>query len=324
MDSYSFEVDQLNAKSRLDVFIANQCQDLSRSYVQKLIDDGRVTVNNLPAKANHKLKVGEVVAVEVPEAEVLQVLPENIPLDIYYEDSDVIVVNKPRGMVVHPCEGTTSGTLVNALLYHCKDLSGINGVLRPGIVHRLDKDTTGLIMAAKNDQAHNSLAQQLKDRTVTRRYLALVHYVIKENKGRINAPIGRDPRDRQKMAVIDKNSKPAVTNYLVKERFNGYTLVECRLETGRTHQIRVHLAYIGHPVVGDPKYGPNKPHFNLEAQLLHGGILGFNHPTRGDYLELTAPLPVDFTEVLEELGQTAYLYDKKSHPGKNNYLGGGV
>ncbi|AEF94112.1 pseudouridine synthase, RluA family [Desulfotomaculum nigrificans CO-1-SRB] len=301
MDSYLFEVDQENAKSRLDVFLSGQCHDLSRSYIQRLIEEGQVTVNDLPTKANYKLRVGDRVAVEVPPAEELQVVPEPIPLDIYYEDNDVIVVNKPRGMVVHPAEGNTSGTLVNALLYHCRDLSGINGVLRPGIVHRLDKDTSGLIMVAKNDLAHNSLAQQLKDRTVTRRYRALVHNNIREEVGTVNAPIGRDPRDRQRMAVVERNSKPAVTHYRVLERFGQYTLVECRLETGRTHQIRVHMAYIGHPVVGDPKYGPTKPHFDLDGQLLHAGVLGFKHPTTGQYLEFTAPLPDIFEQVLHKL-----------------------
>ncbi|MDO7786231.1 RluA family pseudouridine synthase [Desulforamulus aquiferis] len=301
MDSYIFEVEMDRAKTRLDIFITAKCPELSRSYVQKLIEEELVRVNNQPAKANHKLRAGEVVTVEVPEAEELKVEPENIPLDIYYEDRDLIVVNKPRGMVVHPAEGNTSGTLVNALLHHCRDLSGINGVLRPGIVHRLDKDTSGLIMAAKNDLAHNSLAQQLKDRTVARRYLALVHNVIKENQGKIDAPIGRDPKDRQKMAVTQRNSKPAITNYIILERFPKYTLVECRLETGRTHQIRVHMAYLGYPVVGDPKYGPTKVHFNLDGQLLHAGILGFTHPTTREYREFNAPPPEIFKRVLEEL-----------------------
>ena len=213
----------------------------------------------------------------------------------------MIVVNKPRGMVVHPAEGNTAGTLVNALMYHCTDLSGINGVLRPGIVHRLDKDTSGLIMVAKNDNAHNSLAEQLKERTVTRRYIALVHKNLKVDSGSINAPIGRDPKDRQRMAVTQKNSKHAVTHYRVLERFGDYTLIECRLETGRTHQIRVHMTYIGHPLVGDPKYGPNNPHFNLDGQFLHAKILGFLHPTIGEYMEFSAPLPNVFEDVLSKL-----------------------
>lgn len=301
MESYTFLVEQENVKTRLDMFLTTNCTELSRSYVQKLIEDGFVTVNHKPAKANYKLRMGDEVTIEIPPAEELKAEPENIQLDIYYEDRDVIVVNKPRGMVVHPAEGNNSGTLVNALLYHCDDLSGINGVLRPGIVHRLDKDTSGLIMVAKNDNAHNSLAQQLKDRTVTRRYLALVHHNIKEEQGTVNAPIGRDPRDRQRMTVTDRNSKPAVTHYKVLERFGDYTLIECRLETGRTHQIRVHMTYIGFPLVGDPKYGPNKPHFNLDGQLLHAQVLGFNHPSTGEHLELTAPLPEVYENILKHL-----------------------
>lgn len=307
MESYTFQIDQKKAKTRLDVFLTNHCHDISRSYVQKLIEEGLVSVNDRPAKANHKLKAGETVTIEIPPAEELRAEPENIPLDIYYEDSDVIVVNKPRGMVVHPAEGNTSGTLVNALLYHCKDLSGINGVMRPGIVHRLDKDTSGLIMVAKNDQAHYSLTEQLQERIVTRRYRALVHKNIKEEQGTVNAPIGRDPRDRQKMAVIERNSKPAVTYYRVLERFGDYTFIECCLETGRTHQIRVHMTYIGYPLVGDPKYGPGKPHFDLCGQLLHAMVLGFHHPSTGEYLEFTAPLPEVFENVLNKLRQSTTL-----------------
>ncbi|ABO50201.1 ribosomal large subunit pseudouridine synthase D [Desulforamulus reducens MI-1] len=301
MESYTYIVDGENAKCRLDVFLANQCQDISRSYIQKLIEDGLVTVDGKPARANHKLRVEETIHMQIPPAEELKVEPENIPLDIYYEDSHVIVVNKPRGMVVHPAEGNIAGTLVNALLYHCHDLSGINGIMRPGIVHRLDKDTSGLIMAAKHDQAHQSLARQLKDRTVTRRYQALVHHNIKGDFGTINAPIGRDPRDRQKMAVVERNSKNAVTHFQVLERFGDYTLIECRLETGRTHQIRVHMAYIGFPLVGDPKYGPSKSHFHLDGQLLHAKVLGFLHPVSGEYLEFIAPLPDVFENVLVKL-----------------------
>ncbi|GAB6181102.1 RluA family pseudouridine synthase [Desulfotomaculum defluvii] len=301
MESFTYEVAAEQAKTRLDVFLTDQCEDLSRSHVQKLIEDGNVRVNEKLCKANHKLKVGEIVEIQIPPATELKIEAENIPLDIYYEDRDVVVVNKPRGMVVHPAEGNTSGTLVNALLYHCEDLSGINGVMRPGIVHRLDKDTSGLIMVAKNDNSHQSLAQQLKDRTVTRRYQALVHHNIKKDVGMINAPIGRDPRDRQRMAVIERNSKPAITHFTVLERFGDYTLIECRLETGRTHQIRVHMSYIGFPLVGDPKYGPAKAHFNLNGQLLHAKILGFKHPTTGQYLEFQSPLPEVFQEVLQRL-----------------------
>lgn len=301
MEAYSFNIEQEQAKTRIDVFLTTNCPQISRSYVQKLIEEGQVKVNGQPTKANYKLRMGDEVTIEIPPAEELMVTPEEIPLDIYYEDRDVIVVNKPRGMVVHPAEGNTSGTLVNALLYHCHDLSGINGVLRPGIVHRLDKDTSGLIMVAKNDQAHHSLAQQLKDRTVTRRYQALVHHRIKQEQGTINAPIGRDPKDRQKMTVIERNSKPAVTHFQVLERFDNYTLIECRLETGRTHQIRVHMTYIGYPLVGDLKYGPRKPHFDLDGQLLHAQVLGFQHPASGEYMEFSSPLPEVFQRVLHQL-----------------------
>lgn len=298
---YSYQIGPENAKARLDVFLTTQLADISRSYIQKLIDDGLVTVDSKSTKSNHKLRIGEIISIKIPPPEELEVNAENIPLDIYFEDQDVIVVNKPRGMVVHPAEGNTSGTLVNALLYHCTDLSGINGVLRPGIVHRLDKDTSGLIMVAKNDNAHNCLSEQLKERTVTRRYIALIHKNIKNNIGTVDAPIGRDPKDRQKMKVIDKNSKHAVTHYQVIERFGDYTLIECRLETGRTHQIRVHMTFIGHPLVGDHKYGPNKPHFNIDGQLLHAKVLGFLHPSTGKYLEFTAPLPKIFEDTLAKL-----------------------
>ncbi len=301
METYSFNIEQQQAKTRVDVFSTIHCPELSRSYVQKLIEEGLVTINGQPTKANYKLRVGDEVTIEIPPAEELMVNPEDIPLDIYFEDKDVIVVNKPRGMVVHPAEGNTSGTLVNALLHHCKDLSGINGVLRPGIVHRLDKDTSGLIMVAKNDQAHQSLAHQLKERTVTRCYRALVHHNIKEVQGTINAPIGRDPKDRQKMTVTERNSKPAVTHFRVLERFGNYTLIECQLETGRTHQIRVHMTYIGYPLVGDPKYGPKKSHFDLDGQLLHAMVLGFQHPSSGSYLEFSAPIPEVFQRVLNQL-----------------------
>jgi 23S rRNA pseudouridine1911/1915/1917 synthase len=233
-------VDEEDAGKRLDVFLAEQFKELSRSYIQKLIADGMVLVNNLPQRANFRLKEGYVINLRVPELEPLQVAAEPLALDIYYEDADLIVVNKPRGMVTHPADGNFSGTLVNALLYHCHDLSGINGVMRPGIVHRLDKDTSGLIVAAKNDLAHTALAQQFKDRRVNRRYLALVHGRIREQTGEVDAPIGRDPRDRQRMAVVHKNSKPAVTTYRVLERYQNYTYLSLKLMTGRTHQIRVH------------------------------------------------------------------------------------
>lgn len=297
----SFEVDEGDAGKRLDVFLAGEIEDLTRSHIQKLIAEGKAEVNKEPARASYRVRPGDLILLQVPDPEGLEVKAEPITLDVFYEDGDVIVVNKPRGMVVHPAEGNYSGTLVNALLYHCRDLSGINGVMRPGIVHRLDKDTSGLIMVAKNDTAHGSLAQQLKDRLVTRRYLALVHGRVKGQSGVVDAPIGRDPRDRQKMAVVQKNSKHAVTNYRVLNRFADYTYLELKLETGRTHQIRVHMSYIGHPVVGDPRYGPSRPHFSLDGQFLHAAVLGFKHPRTGIYLEFEAPLPEVLEKILKKL-----------------------
>lgn len=297
----SFTVDDEDVGKRLDVFISEQMDELSRSYIQKLITEGMSQVNFQPARANYRLKKGDLASLRVPELETLEVVAEPIALDIYYEDADVIVVNKPRGMVVHPAEGNYSGTLVNALLYHCHDLSGINGVMRPGIVHRLDKDTSGLIVAAKNDAAHAFLAQQFKDRQVNRRYLALVHGRVREKAGEVDAPIGRDPRDRQRMAVVQKNGKHAVTTYRVLGRYHGYTYLDLKLKTGRTHQIRVHMSFIGHPVVGDPKYGPARAHFNLDGQFLHAGLLGFSHPRSGQYLEFKAPLPEVLQHVLDHL-----------------------
>ncbi|HPU35301.1 MAG TPA: RluA family pseudouridine synthase [Bacillota bacterium] len=298
---YLFEVDGDDAGKRLDVFLSEEIEDLTRSYIQKLIAGGLASVNQAPVRASYRVKPRDLVELQVPEPEGLELKGEPIPLDIYYEDSDVIVVNKPRGMVVHPAEGNYTGTLVHALLYHCKDLSGINGVTRPGIVHRLDKDTSGLIVAAKNDFAHLDLARQFKDRLITRRYYALVHGRVKEQSGTVNAPIGRDPRDRQKMAVVMKKGKHAVTRYSVLRRFKGYTYLELKLETGRTHQIRVHMSFIGHPLVGDPKYGPARPHFNLNGQFLHAAVLGFNHPRKGTRIELEAPLPEELAAVLQKL-----------------------
>ncbi|KAF1085583.1 Ribosomal large subunit pseudouridine synthase D [Sporotomaculum syntrophicum] len=297
-----YRVGAEDAGTRLDVFVTSREEQLSRSFVQKLIGDGAITVNQLAAQANYRVKAGDSVAVSVPPPVELQVCPESIPLDIYYEDSDVIVVNKPRGMVVHPAEGNYTGTLVNALLEHCRDLSGINGVLRPGIVHRIDKDTSGLLMVAKNDLAHEHLAGQLKKHTVRRGYVALIHGVLASERGVVDAPIGRDPRDRQKMTVTSRNSKPAVTHYRVLERAGNYTFLRLRLETGRTHQIRVHMAYIGNPLVGDTRYGPGKPHFGLAGQFLHAYQLGFIHPRRGDYLEFRAPLPAELGVILQKLG----------------------
>ncbi|MDD4169124.1 MAG: RluA family pseudouridine synthase [Desulfotomaculaceae bacterium] len=296
-----FQVDEAGAGKRLDVYLAGVAEGLSRSYIQKLITEGMVLVSGEAVRPSYKVRPGDLVALDIPELQGLEVKPERIPLDIYYEDSDLIVVNKPRGMVVHPAAGNYSGTLVNALLFHCGDLSGINGVARPGIVHRLDKDTSGLIVAAKNDAAHACLAKQLKERQVKRRYLALVHGRVNEVSGIVDAPIGRDPNNRQKMAVVDRNSKCAITYYNVLKRLAGYTYLYLRLETGRTHQIRVHMAYIGHPVAGDPKYGPARFHLGLKGQFLHAAKLGFIHPRTRVNLDFEAPLPSELSKVLESL-----------------------
>jgi 23S rRNA pseudouridine1911/1915/1917 synthase len=263
MEVIQFHIDEEYDNERIDKVIAVLNEEWSRSKVQQWIKNGLVTVNDRSVKANYKCEAGDVVVIRLPEPEPLHVEPENIPLDIYYEDADVLVVNKPRGMVVHPAPGHMRGTLVNALLAHCTDLSGINGVLRPGIVHRIDKDTSGLLMVAKNDVAHQSLVDQLVKKTVTRKYKAIVHGVIPHDYGTIDAPIGRDKRDRKKMAVTEENGKEAVTHFRVLERFRHYTFVECQLETGRTHQIRVHMKYIGYPLAGDPQYGPKKTPANI-------------------------------------------------------------
>ncbi|WP_430022716.1 RluA family pseudouridine synthase [Paenibacillus sp. MABNR03] len=287
-------------KERIDKYITEAMDDVSRSQVQLWIGDGLVTVNGTVVKANAKLAEGDLIELQIPEPTAVEIIAEDIPLEVVYEDSDVIVINKPRGLVVHPAPGHTSGTLVNALMYHCKDLSGINGELRPGIVHRIDKDTSGLLMAAKNDRAHASLAAQLKDHSVNRRYIALVHGHLSHDQGTIDAPIGRDTYDRKMYTVTERNSKHAVTHFNVTERINDYTLLELKLETGRTHQIRVHMKFIGHPLVGDPIYGRNKG-IKMNGQALHAAILGFVHPTTGEYLEFTAPLPQDMEDVLASL-----------------------
>ncbi len=296
-----FIIEQKDIGQRLDVFLAGDKSGLSRSHVQKILEDGWVLVNETKVRASYRLKNGDMVRLSIPPPVEMKALPENIPLDIYYEDEDILVVNKPRGMVVHPAEGNFQGTLVNALLHHCKDLSGINGVLRPGIVHRLDKDTSGLLMVAKNDVAHLSLAEQLSQRQVVRRYLALVHGRVQNLQGRIDAPLGRDPHNRQKMAVVFEHGKQAVTHYQVKACYTQYTYVTLRLETGRTHQIRVHMRYIGHPVVGDPKYGFTQHDDELEGQFLHAAILGFRHPRTGESLSFEAPLPNILQKFLEQL-----------------------
>lgn len=291
------------AGKRLDAWLTQELADLSRTYIQKLIEEGRVQVNDRTVPANYKVKTGDVLTVRIPPPVALEVKAEAIPLEIIYEDQDVLVINKPQGMVVHPAHGNYEGTLVNALLAHCPDLSGIGGVSRPGIVHRIDKDTSGLLMVAKNDLAHQGLTEQIKEHLVIRRYLALVHGQIQEPAGRIETPIGRHPHDRKKMAVVVRGGKLAITHYRVIERFKDYTLIEARLETGRTHQIRVHLAYLGHPVAGDPVYGYRRPHLGLTGQALHAVVLGFKHPRNGEELLFSVPAPPYFQQILEELRQ---------------------
>ncbi|WDV47601.1 RluA family pseudouridine synthase [Clostridiaceae bacterium M8S5] len=286
---------------RLDSFLANKLEDVSRSFIQKLIKDGNVKVNNIIKKPRYMVNAGDTIIVELPEPKELEVLPEDIEIDIVYEDDDVAVVYKPQGMVVHPACGHQTGTLVNALLYRLKNLSSINGVIRPGIVHRIDKDTSGLLMIAKNDFAHNELSKQLKEHTITRVYYALVNNNINRETIDIDKPIGRHPVDRMRMAVTDRNSKRAVTHITVIERFKNYTLVKAQLETGRTHQIRVHMAYLSHSIVGDPVYGSKKQKFKLEGQLLHAKVLGFNHPRTGEYMEFECDLPDYFKHVLDIL-----------------------
>lgn len=285
---------------RLDSYLTRALADISRSRIQKLLKAGLVTVNGRPEKASYRVKDGELITVFIPEAESSAIEPEPIAIDIIYSDEDLMVINKPAGLVVHPGAGNRSGTLVNALLFHCRDLSGIGGVERPGIVHRLDKDTSGLLVVAKNDFAHLSLAKQLKDRTLSRTYTALVHGEVKENEGRIDAPIGRDPRNRKRMAVVP-TGRPAVTWYFVRERFDGFTLLTVRLGTGRTHQVRVHLSFVGYPIVGDPVYGPRKTAFDLKGQLLHASSISFQHPRTGEWVTFEAPLPERFEQVLSRL-----------------------
>lgn len=290
------------AGSRLDRFISGRLPEYTRSRIQKLTEDGFVLADGKPAKASHKVRAGETVSLTVPELREPDILPEPIPLDIVYEDGDMLVVNKPQGMVVHPAAGNYTGTLVNALLAYCGDsLSGINGERRPGILHRIDKDTSGLLLVAKNDMAHQGLAAQIKAHSLTRAYLALVHGGFRTDSGTVDLPIGRHPADRKKMAVTYRNAREAVTHYRVLERFGGYTLLECVLETGRTHQIRVHMAKLGHPIAGDPVYGVKKEPFSTNGQLLHAYKVGFIHPRTGAYLEFTSPLPDYYEKILKNL-----------------------
>ncbi|GMQ65019.1 RluA family pseudouridine synthase [Vallitalea maricola] len=302
MDSYTFLIEAEDVGIRIDKFISDRLPDYSRSFIQKLIKENDLTVNNSGIKSNYKLKAGDEINIVIPAPKELDIVAEDIPLDIVYEDKDVILVNKPQGMVVHPAPGHYTGTLVNAIMYHCKDdLSGINGVMRPGIVHRIDKDTSGVLIICKNDKAHESIAKQLKDHTITRKYNAIVYNNLKEDEGVINAPIGRHPVNRKQMAVNPINGKEAITHYKVLERINQYTYVELQLETGRTHQIRVHMTSINHPLLGDPVYGPKSDRFKLKGQALHARVLGFVHPTTNEYMEFEAPLPNYFTGLLKKL-----------------------
>lgn len=287
---------------RIDRFLSEEIADLSRSYIQKLLKEGSISVNGNAVKANYRVNEGDEIRVEIPEPEAPDILPEDIPLDILYEDDDILVVNKPKGMVVHPAPGHYSHTLVNAVLYHCGSrLSGINGVLRPGIVHRIDMDTTGSLLICKNDRAHQILAEELKEHSITRRYHAIVHGNLKEDTGTVNAPIGRHPVDRKKMSTKSPSGRHAVTHYRVLERFGDFTYIECELETGRTHQIRVHMSSIGHPILGDAVYGPARCPFRLQGQTLHAKILGIRHPSTGEYMEFDAPLPEYFSELLDRM-----------------------
>ena len=301
MSQISLQADETYMDERLDKFLSVMLPNQSRSYLQKIIKDGNVLVNGEPKKSSYRLEDGDEVTADLPELKSPDIEPENIPLDILYEDDSILMVNKPKGMVVHPSAGHYTGTLVNAVLWHCQgQLSGINGVSRPGIVHRIDKDTTGVLVVCKNDAAHNAVAAQLKEHSITRKYRAIVHGVIKEDEGTVDAPIGRHPTERKKMASGVKNGKRAVTHYRVLERFQGYTYVECQLETGRTHQIRVHMASIHHPLLGDTVYGPAKDSHHLEGQTLHAMVLGLIHPVTGEYLEVEAPLPEYFENLLKK------------------------
>ena len=300
--SIEFRIEEAIAGERIDKFLSDSLPDVSRSYIQKLIKDGQVTVNQKTVKSNYKLNAGDLLSMEEPELQEPDIEAEDIPLDILYEDSDLLIINKPKGMVVHPSAGHYSGTLVNALMHYCKeDLSGINGVLRPGIVHRIDMDTTGSLIVCKNDFTHNHIAEQLKVHSITRVYHAIVHGILKDDEGTINAPIGRHPIDRKKMSINHKNGKEAVTHYKVLKRFKNFTYIECRLETGRTHQIRVHMSSISHPLLGDAVYGPVKSPYKLQGQTLHAKTIGITHPRTGEYLEVEAPLPEYFQKVIEEL-----------------------
>ena len=302
MNCFIFSAEENDENLRLDIFLSEKLEDLSRSMLQRLISDGNINVNGKSVNKNYKLKPKDIIEVNVPKPKALDIMPSDIPLDILYEDNEIIVINKPQNMVVHPAAGHYDDTLVNALLFHCGDkLSGINGIMRPGIVHRIDRDTSGILVVAKTDNAHKHLALQLEEHSMTRVYNAIVYNNFKEDDGIVDKPIGRSPNDRKKMAVVEKNSKNAVTHYKVIERMGRFNLIELKLETGRTHQIRVHMAYIGHPLLGDIVYGPKKQPFNLQGQVLHARILGFIHPATKKYMEFKTPLPEYFQKLIDKL-----------------------
>lgn len=301
MEIIQIYVDEEDDLERLDAYVAKEIDEVSRSYVQKLIKDGLVYVNDKQVKSSYLVKEGDSIKVELPQPKILEIIPEDLPIDIVYEDKDVVIINKSQNMVVHPAPGNYSGTLVNALLFHIDNLSSINGVIRPGIVHRLDKDTSGMLIVAKNDKAHRILSEELKMRNIKRVYTALVHGVLSNDEGRIDAPIGRHAKDRKKMTVTKNNSKDAITHYKVLDRYNKYTLVEVKLETGRTHQIRVHMAHINHPVVGDPVYSNGKNEFSLDKQMLHATKLGFIHPSSEEYMKFEIDLPEYFNNIIKGL-----------------------
>lgn len=308
----NYIVDREDTKKRLDVYISEKNSDITRSYIKNLIDDGRILVNGVLQKSGYKVKEMDIVMVDIPKEEVLDIIPEDIKIDIMYEDDDIIIVNKSKGMVVHPANGNYTGTLVNALMYSHKDrLSSINGTIRPGIVHRIDKDTSGVLVIAKNDNAHKKLSEQFKVHSINRKYIALVKGIVKEDEFTINLPIGRSTKDRKKMAVVYKNSRNAVTHIRVLKRFysSSVTLVEATLETGRTHQIRVHMSYLHYPLVGDEVYGRKDPKFKIEGQMLHAKLLGINHPTTNEYMEFEADMPKYFKDILDKLEKKEEKYD---------------
>ena len=302
MEKHCFTADIEHEDQRIDRYLTEMLPEQSRSFFQKLIRDGFVMVNHIIVKVNYRLKTGDVIEIDIPDAVPTEIVPENIPLDILYEDDDLLIVNKPKGMVVHPAVGHFTGTLVNAIMYHCQgNLSGINGEIRPGIVHRIDKDTTGSLIICKNDEAHRNIAEQIKEHSVTRRYVGVVAGTFSEESGTVEGAIGRHPNDRKRMTINEKNGKPAVTHYRVLQTLKGASFMEFELETGRTHQIRVHMASISHPLLGDTVYGNSKNPYKLQGQALHARTIGFIHPTTGEYIEVSAPIPEYMTELVRKL-----------------------